>query len=223
MTDLFKQATAYLHGLTLRERILVQIVLLTVIFFLCDTFILSHRQSQIHTISLERDNIADDLITLDDQLLDSETALNQAKQRYIADKNAIEQAELTLQAKQIQIENKLNRLVPPTQITDLLRNLLSKTDGLKVISINNEPVKDITLTVDNKQTDSQNQTLLYEHAVTIKLSGNYQQLYDYLIAIEETGWELFWNTLHYQVVQYPTAEITLRVLTVSTDKHWIGL
>lgn len=217
------QCVTYLHSLSLRERILVQIVLLTVIFFICDTLMLSHHQRQIRQITIERNNLDDEIAAFDDVLLASQTTLEHAKRRYFADKNAIEQAEMTLQAKQIQIENKLNRLVPPTQIVDLLRNLLSKTDGLNVISINNEPVRDITLTIDNDNTTAADQTLLYEHAVTIKLSGNYQQLYDYLMAIESTGWELFWNTLHYQVIDYPNAEITLRVLTVSTDKHWIGL
>jgi len=124
-----------------------------------------------------------------------------------------------------QIEDKLNRLVPPTQITDLLRNLLTNTGGLKVLSVNNEPVKDISISIDPDAVGTQDQVkiLLYEHAATIKLSGSYQQLYDYLTELENTGWELFWDTLHYRVISYPNAEITLRVLTVSTDKHWIGL
>jgi hypothetical protein len=56
-----------------------------------------------------------------------------------------------------QIEDKLNRLVLPTQITDLLRNLLANTDGLKVLSVNNEPVKDIPISIDPDAVGTQDQ------------------------------------------------------------------
>ena len=222
MNELTKQWVDTLHDLSLRERILVQVVALSVILFLLDTLLISRHQSELADVEQEYNQTVDAQLQLEQTLAIKQAELAKAKSLYNDDKEAIVSAETELRQKTALIENKLNRLVPPTQITELLRNLLSKTDGLKVLSINNEPVKDISLNVNDDNSDN-NETLLYEHAATIKLSGSYQQLYDYLIAIENTGWELFWNTLHYKVVDYPRAEITLRVLTVSTDKHWIGL
>jgi len=66
-------------------------------------------------------------------------------------------------------------------------------------------------------------TSLYQHTETIKLSGNYQQLYQYLLALEQSKWRLFWEQLHYKVTEYPMAEITIQVHTISTDEHWIGM
>lgn len=222
MNELTKQWVDALHDLSLRERILVQVVALSVILFLLDTLLISRHQSELADVEKEYNQTVDAQLELEQTLAIKQAELAKAKSLYNDDKEAIVSAETELRQKTALIENKLNRLVPPTQITELLRNLLSKTDGLKVLSINNEPVKDISLNVNDDNSDN-NETLLYEHAATIKLSGSYQQLYDYLIAIENTGWELFWNTLHYKVIDYPRAEITLHVLTVSTDKHWIGL
>ncbi|MDQ7072788.1 MAG: hypothetical protein Q9N32_03805 [Gammaproteobacteria bacterium] len=116
----------------------------------------------------------------------------------------------------------MNKLVPPTKITELLRNLLLKTNGLKLISLNNEPVKKVILSKNDINT-SEPESLLYEHATIIKLTGNYQQLYQYLLSLEQSDWGLFWDKMHYTVTDYPQAEISLRVHTISTNKYWIGL
>ena len=92
-------------------------------------------------------------------------------------------------------------------------------------------VKIITFNNNQNQNENTQQTqdaqqeiaLLYEHATTIKLAGGYQQLYQYLTALEDSEWELFWDQLEYKVTEYPYAEITIRVHTISADEHWIGL
>ncbi len=103
--------------------------------------------------------------------------------------------------------------------------MLLQSQGLKLLSLNNEAVHVIELKQDENKLpqNDKSQTQLYEHATTIKFSGNYQQLHHYLVALETSPWGLFWDQLEYVVKDYPNAEISLRVHTVSTDQHWIGL
>ena len=225
MNEMIQTATQYLHSLSLRERILVLFVACGVIFFIGDTLLLSRHDNDIKDMKNTQNNLVSERQSVETQITEVTAQLVKEKAVHQRAKEAVANTEAELKQKMAQIEDKLNRLVPPTQITELLRNLLANTDGLKVLSVNNEPVKDISISIDPDAvgTEDQAKTLLYEHAATIKLSGSYQQLYDYLTELENTGWELFWDTLHYRVISYPNAEITLRVLTVSTDKHWIGL
>jgi len=150
-----------------------------------------------------------------------------ANQRTVEQKkSAIIQAKQHLQQTVTQLDSVLNKLVPPTKITELLRNLLLQTHGLKLVSLNNEPVETISFAEeDAPKSDPKNniKTLLYKHSTTLKLSGNYQQLYQYLSALESSEWGLYWNELHYEVIDYPQAEITIRVHTISTNEYWIGL
>jgi MSHA biogenesis protein MshJ len=223
----FKALTHYLHNVSLRERVLFLLILCAVIFSIGDAMLLSRYDKPLKNLKNQQNNLALEQQNIDSEIKLSTIKLAKAKSTYKHLKQVITDTESLLKQKTLQIENKLNKLVPPTQITELLRNLLTSGDGLKVLSVKNEPVRDIAIsTTTNEQSANSNgkkETLLYEHAATIRLSGNYQQLYDYLTALENTGWELFWDTLHYKVTSYPNAEITLRVMTVSTDKHWIGL
>ena len=225
--EMIDTTTQYLHNLSLRERILVLIVACGIILFIGDALLLSRYDDDVKRMKNEHHNLVSERQALEIQIADVTAQLVQAKATHQQAKDAVTKTETALEQKTALIEDKLNRLVPPTQITELLRNLLANKKGLKVLSVNNEPVRDISIDIDSDGSSSddgeENKTLLYEHAATIKLSGSYQLLYDYLIELENTGWELFWDTLHYRVTSYPNAEITLRVLTVSTDKHWIGL
>lgn len=224
MNDALNQLTQYLHALSLRERALFLIVVCTLIFFISDALLFGQHSNELKQIRQTQTQLTNDRADLELSIAEASVKLAEAKQVHQQTQQAIDSTEADLHNKTQQIEDKLNRLVPPTQITALLRNLLDSKDGLKVLSVSNEPVKDITITVDShKEQGHGDETLLYEHAATIKLSGNYHQLYQYLTELEATGWELFWDTLHYRVTDYPHAEITLRVLTISTDKHWIGL
>ena len=221
--EMIDTTTQYLHNLSLRERILVLIVACGLILFIGDALLLSRYDDDVKRMK----NEVSERQALEIQVADVTAQLMRAKSTHQQAKDAVTKTETALEQKTALIEDKLNRLVPPTQITELLRNLLANKKGLKVLSVNNEPVRDISIDIDSDGSSSddgeENKTLLYEHAATIKLSGSYQLLYDYLIELENTGWELFLDTLHYRVTSYPNAEITLRVLTVSTDKHWIGL
>jgi MSHA biogenesis protein MshJ len=226
MNELLHTTKQYLHSISLRERILVLVVACSLIYSLGDSLLLSQYDNDIKELKIKQNDLFSDRKGLEAEIADTTLKLSKAKALHQKAIDTVATTEAELKQKTAQIENKLNRLVPPTQITKLLRNLLANTDGLKVLSVNNEPVKDISIAVDPDEVtdkDEKSKTYLYEHAATIKLSGNYQEVYDYLTELENTGWELFWDSLRYRVTDYPDAEITLRVLTVSTDKHWIGL
>jgi MSHA biogenesis protein MshJ len=95
---------------------------------------------------------------------------------------------------------------------------------MKLIALNNEPVEVIKLNLPSGDESQQNDSArLYQHATNIKLTGDYVSLYNYLIELEQSEWTLYWDQLQYQVTTYPNAEIMLRIYTLSTDEHWLGL
>ncbi|MBL4638622.1 MAG: hypothetical protein JKY76_04595 [Proteobacteria bacterium] len=218
-------ALAYINNLSLREKLLFLLVFFAVVYSAWDIFFLAahqERQQQART----------ELLELNTQQQELTVAIARAHAQL---ENDVDPNEITKQAiievkhefkiSQQQLVEKLDKLVSPTKITELLRNLLLQSQGLKLLSLNNEPVYTIALNQDKDKHQQENeaQTQLYEHATTIKLRGSYVQLHHYLTALEDSPWGLFWDRLEYVVKEYPNAEITLRVHTVSTDQHWIGL
>ena len=45
----------------------------------------------------------------------------------------------------------------------------------------------------------------------------------YLQAIEKLEWKIFWDKLEYKVIQYPKAEITLIIHTLSDQRDLINV
>ena len=64
---------------------------------------------------------------------------------------------------------------------------------------------------------------LYRHGVEIRLEGSYGQLQAYLAQLEKLQQKLLWGKLEYRVIDYPKAELTLTVYTLSPDRTWLAL
>jgi len=64
---------------------------------------------------------------------------------------------------------------------------------------------------------------LYRHGVEIRLEGSYGQLQAYLAQLEKMPQHLLWGQLSYRVIDYPKAEMTLTVYTLSPDRSWLAL
>ena len=217
--------SAYLNALSLRERLMALIVIIAVIYAAFDLLVFSKLNQHYQQLQSQQQQLVQQQQEFTTTLEKNAEKLVENNRSIVEVKQAVNQAQQQLDETEVQLESVLNKLVPPTKITELLRSLLLETNELKLVSLNNEPVKKITIgdNIENDDDKSSSQALLYEHATIIKLSGSYQQVYQYLLALEQSDWGLFWDKLHYRVTEYPQAEITLRVHTISTDKYWIGL
>jgi MSHA biogenesis protein MshJ len=220
--------THYLLALSLRERILSLLIILAVVYAVWDAVIFSPQLQYYQQLQTQQQSLLDQQ-QLQQLSLEENIAKLTADVRSKAElEDKINQTKQQLQHSSQQLNTVLEGLVPPTKITELLHSLLLQTHGLKLIALNNEPVETISLSSENddknkKDADASSNTLLYKHSTTMTLSGTYQQLYQYLRTIEQSKWRLYWDKLDYHVTQYPNAEITIRVHTISTDKYWIGL
>ena len=105
----------------------------------------------------------------------------------------------------------------PNQINKVLHDLLTTTGNLSLIQLDNSPPKEVMLPLPPSPSNPK----AFEHGVIIKFSGDYFSTMRYLQAIENLKWKISWDKLEYNVMQYPNAEITLYVHTVSNDGDWI--
>ena len=158
---------------------------------------------------------------LQKQLIDTETQLavqqqtaNQLASRSVNDPNSSKKNQLlTLKAQysdlqqDIQMLNK--KLVPPALMANALSDLLKKNNQLTLIKLETLPVKQ--------------QQLLYQHDLVLRFSGNYLATLNYLTTLEAMPWNFIWDGIDYQVKDYPIAEITLRVHTLSLEKGWLDV
>jgi len=225
MNKYYQQLSDYLKTLSLREKVLMLFVGIAVIYFAWDfTFFSAYtkqnkaHQSEVNAVQEEAAEIDNQFAAITKKLVEQGHP-NQALKKQIAEvTNDIAEVEE-------QLTDTFNSLVPPKEVTNFIRSLLLNNANIELISLNNEPVQVIDISSENNPTpdESKDTAVLYQHATNIKLKADYVSLFNYLSKLEQSEWTLYWDQLEYKVENYPTAEVSLRVYTLSTDQHWLGL
>jgi MSHA biogenesis protein MshJ len=103
-----------------------------------------------------------------------------------------------------------NTFVPPALMANALSHLLKQNNQLTLIKLETLPVKP-------------QPPLVYQHGLVLHFSGNYSDTLAYLTALEAMPWNFVWDSIDYRVKDYPIAEITLRVHTLSLEKSWLDV
>lgn len=224
----FRQSWSRLNdryiGMTQRERLLVALAVVFGPLLIGYTLFVDPQSARAKgievTLASESANVA---------RLQAEIASMQ--QQLAIDPDAGRKADLAaLNAERGKLDEQLRQfssvLVRPEQMNGLLENLLSRHSGLRLVSLKTlapqsvlpaEPLKEGEVKAPERSFD------LYRHGVEIRLEGNYGQLHAYLSQLEKLQQKLLWGPLKYRVVEYPRAEMTLTVYTLSPDRTWLAL
>ena len=127
-----------------------------------------------------------------------------------------------------QIEEHLDSMIPPGEVTKMLEALLAKESGLelqRIVSL--MPRNAVGRTRASKLDAASNSEIqgpeFYRHGFRLELEGGYLATLQYLEAIEDLSWDLSWDRMVYEVKEYPRAAITIELHTLSEEKGWIGV
>ncbi|MGZ5007976.1 MAG: hypothetical protein ACXWFI_09595 [Methylobacter sp.] len=108
-------------------------------------------------------------------------------------------------------------LVPPQLMAVALSDILNQNNQLTLIKLDTLPV---TTLMESKQPQS---NPVYKHGLAITFSGSYLNTLNYLKALESLPWHFVWESIDYQVKNYPTAETTIKAYTLSFKESWLGV
>lgn len=117
-------------------------------------------------------------------------------------------------------------LVRPEQMNGLLESILARHAGLRLLSLKTLAPQSVLPVEELKEGNAkvlERSFDLYRHGVEIRLEGSYGQLQAYLSQLEKLQQKLLWGKLDYRVIDYPRAELTLTVYTLSPDRTWLAL
>lgn len=120
-------------------------------------------------------------------------------------------------ALKIDIEASVNSLIPPKLMAEVLGRVLISNTTIKLLGLENKPVEPIIEQIPGGEKG------LFKHAFILHLEGDYHSTISYLEHLSELPWQFHWNSLNFQVIEYPRANITLEVHTVSMSREWIGV
>ncbi len=203
---------------TLRERAVLLICLLVVLFFLFDLLVLESIDQQKKADQAEVDRLKVSLV----ELFAREQV---AKSRQGVDPDFPNQQKLTALQQQIgelhaQLEENVASLISPQEMPGLLKDLLQWQQKLRLISLENLPPE--KLSVGSQGDETQPAPDLYRHRLQMEFSGDYLAILKYLRTLEGLPRSMVWEKLQIETQEYPVARVRLQVYTLSLSEGWIG-
>lgn len=188
--------------LSLRERVLTTAALLAVLIALFDALVLQR-------LEMHRKQLAQ-------QLTGIVAAINDTGAGDGADAGATLQRTTALAASLSEATARLHSqaagLVPPQHMTQVIHDVLSREQGVTLISLRSLPSYALV------EGDGP-----YVHTVELTLQGRYLDVLTYLQALEGLSWHFYWQSLELDATHYPTTRVTVRLGTVSMSRDWIAL
>jgi MSHA biogenesis protein MshJ len=208
-------------GMSLRERALIFVAAAFLLVSLINALFLDPLLSR-------QKKLSDQVIQQQEKMKETEASIASLLQAKQADANSPQRQRIRALRQQIAdadayLKARRDKLVPPDKMADLLEQVLSRNDRLKLVALTTLPVSPLIepsgdaaaarTTVAEKQ--------VYKHGVTITVRGSYADLLQYLAALEKLHAQMYWGLAKMVVVKYPYAELTLTLYTLSLDKTWL--
>lgn len=219
---MIKTLGARFDALSQRERVLIALTVLVFVVVLLFLLLIEPWQKQQQRLSSQ--------VLQTQQLINArQTELSALTAAVSKDPSAAvktEVAQLTQQDQQLndELRERSSRLVAPQQMSQMLAAVLQKQEGVALQKLTSLPVEPLALGQSEVTEDApQESTIhLYKHAFELQVQGSYAAIYAYLQQLEQLSGAFFWEGLEYQVTDHPTAEVKLRVYTLSAEEGWLG-
>lgn len=128
---------------------------------------------------------------------------------------------VSINAKLNALKQQLNeggkQFVPAKQMAQVLDDMLKKNDELKLLNLETLAVTTLL------EFKTQQPSWVYRHGLSITVEGRYFDILHYLEGLESLPWRFDWESIEYQVKEYPLAEATIKIYTLSFEESWLGL
>ena len=207
------------YALSLRERNLVVIAGLA--FILLVGFV-----SFVEPPLLNADRTQTQIQTRENVLREMDLQIAQLEQELKTDPNIplrqrLEKIERQIAALDQSLDSFTEDLIPADKMPDLLEKVLSRSNQLKLVSM--ESIAPIQLLGAGEGSQQSNDINLYQHGVRLILEGRYFDIQAYLEQLEELQWRFYWKVFTYDVIEHPNAKVELELYTLSTSTAFIGV
>ncbi len=206
MQEKLQQYRERIDAMQLRERALLLCICLVGVFFLIDTFALQPTLRQ-----QERQKEA---------IIDWELQLNVLSERsgLLSEQPAGELLELRhglreqLADLEDRLRDQLGTLLKPAQAVEVLEQVLGQEQDLKLLELEavSKPLTGLEFEGQAELTISD----IGRYELRLELEGSYLGTLRYLRALEALPWKFFWESVDFEVIEYPLARVTLQIYTL---------
>lgn len=202
-------------ALSKREKIIIIVAVSAGLWFGWDTFFFQPT----HKKKLA---LIDEMSNLNQQISDKQIIAITLEHTTHIDPNQTNKNELVeLKAEYEHLQEQMMKgeksFVPPHLMAVALGDILNQNSQLTLIKLDTLPVATL---IKSKQAQK---NPIYKHGLEITFSGSYLDTLNYLKALEALPWHFIWESVDFQVKDYPIAETTIKTYTLSFKENWLGV
>ena len=204
-----------------RERILILLAVFAVSYQLADLLILNHQFEKMEQLNraMAQDNSAITRVN---------TELNAIATRVQNDPNIKLRDQIQETRDQVtMLQSRLNavtgELISPQDMARFLEQLLVQESQLTLLRLQTLDVKPLLEPESDQSAQQPPEAMLHRHGFAIEFSGGYLATLRYLESLESLPWRFFWDSVSYEVLDYPESVVRLELHTLSLSEDWIGV
>lgn len=230
MRDKLQQLSEKIDSYSLRERVLLLFCALAILVGIWQLAIELPQEQKRAQLEERLSKINSDQRALAAQVEALTSAYASDSQKELrAERDALQ---LELEVLDTELSELSHGLVSAEQLPQILQDVLVSTTQLKLIRVKTLPVEELPLQRPSTPTaadsnpeaaETEVSTGVYKHSVTLRVSGTYFELTEFLQTLEGLEWRFYWDRLDYTVTDYPRAEIEIRVYTLSAEEGLLGV
>ncbi|BDR16976.1 type II secretion system protein M [Vibrio diabolicus] len=198
-----------------REKLLIALCGLVVVIMLLFTLVLEPKLNEIISNERQLSNLkqANQKIEIDTLRIQAQLKKDPNAEIDRSISNLLTESQhLSMQLAEI-----IEHLITPSQMAELLENVLEQQSGIHLLSLQTLPSEPIT-----EDKEASQYSGYYVHPVRMELTGDYFSIANYLNKLESLPASYYWRSFSYKVEEYPKAKLVLEVYTLGSREEFIG-
>lgn len=210
----------WLNARHVRERAILLAAGLGIVFMLWLTFV--HDQ-----LAVARENERRNITIVNSQILEQQNRQAEIRATFTTDPNTFALArQRELREAGATADARLNQLygelITPEQMARVVTNILQNETALDLVSFSKTFSEPLLSGADEDGTPMPD-IQVFKHGLRLVFEGSFLETVEYLRSLERLDGNFFWEALEFELVEYPTARMSLDIYTLSTEEGWIGV
>lgn len=219
MLDKLKVLADKIDNLSQRERVLIFVAILVVLFQAWDSLVWRPMMQQQEQLMAQEASLDKEMLQLqiDLKILTARATRDPDKEM----KQQIDNLDRQLAVVSEQVKKSSESLVSPEKMAILLEDMLVKQKGLELLSLQTHD--SVPLIKTGKDEPQVTKYQIYKHGFSLEFRGGYMETLKYLEALESLNGGFFREGIDYEVTEYPDSRVMLKLYTLSLSPGWIGV
>jgi MSHA biogenesis protein MshJ len=210
----FQDFASRIDAMSLRERALIFVTLLVVLYFLAVNILFGPLNAEKDKLQLQFNQKHAETLALEAQV---QALVGSGDHPDVAKRKKLEALQENLKTMDAELVHATSGLVTPKEMARLIEQMLLKNHGLQVMKVESLPAKPLL------ETTGTSGALVYKHGMNIEIKGGYLDILRYLKSLEALPWKVFWGKVSLKTENHPDSRVSLLIYTLSTHEAWIGL